>query len=312
MKQGDDMTDNSWTIAIHGGAGSMRPDAFPKERQDACKKALDRALDAGRATLAAGGTALDAVERAVMVLEDDPLFNAACGGVLTFEGRIEMDAAIMDGATRQAGAVAGLLTTRNPVCAARAVMQHTPHVLLANEGANRFAMERGLRQEEPAYFTTAERHEQWQEFVERGEGWFDAELKYGTVGAVARDCDGHVAAATSTGGLTGKRWSRVGDSPLIGAGTYADDRSCAISATGTGEVFIRLAAAHEIGARMRLLGETVQEAATHVIGEVGRMEGHGGVIFASADGSSGFVFNTPGMFRARADSTGSHEVAIFA
>ncbi|RVQ67752.1 isoaspartyl peptidase/L-asparaginase [Croceicoccus ponticola] len=300
-----------WTLAIHGGAGAMAPGMFTPEHEDACHAGLESALAAGSAVLADGGSALDAVEAAVMVLEDNPLFNAGRGSVFTFEGRNEMDAAVMDGTTRSAGAIAGLTNTKNPVRAARAVMEKSPHVLLSHEGANRFSSEMGLEQADSEWFATAERRRQWEEFKERKTGWFDADLKYGTVGAVAVDASGHVAAATSTGGLTGKRWGRIGDSPVIGAGTYADDRACAVSATGTGEVFIRNAAAHEIAARMRLLGETAQQAVDAVMAEVGAMGGDGGVIFAAHDGSAGFAFNTPGMFRGRADASGLHETAIY-
>ncbi|WP_299309756.1 isoaspartyl peptidase/L-asparaginase family protein [uncultured Croceicoccus sp.] len=301
-----------WSLALHGGAGSMTPDILGPEMQDAYRDALGTALDAGTAVLRRGGSALDAVEAAVMALEDDPLFNAGRGAVFTFEGKNELDAAIMDGATLSAGSATGLLRTKNPVRAARAVMEETPHVMLANDGANRFAEEQGIEQVDPAYFATAERRRQWEEFSQKKDAWFDTDLKYGTVGAVARDADGHVAAATSTGGLTGKRWGRVGDSPVIGAGTYADDRSCAISATGTGETFIELAAGHEIGARMRMLNETVEEAVAAVLAELGAKGGNGGVIYAGADGATGFAFNTPGMYRARADAEGMRETAIFA
>jgi len=301
-----------WSIAVHGGAGSMTPELLDEAQQAACHAGLAAALNSGRTVLESGGSALDAVEAAVIVLEDDPLFNAGRGSVFTHEGRNEMDAAIMEGGERKAGAVSGLDTTKNPVRAARAVMEHTPHVLLGGSGANRFSAESGIEQAPPEWFATDERRRQWEEFSAKGTGWFDAGLKYGTVGAVARDTSGHLAAATSTGGLTGKRWGRVGDSPLIGAGTYADDRSCAVSATGTGEVFIRTAAAHEIGVRMRLAHENVQVAAEGVIAEVGSLGGEGGVIVVGADGSATYAFNTSGMFRGRAASDGLFETAIFA
>ena len=275
---------------------------------------LAAALRAGEAILAAGGSAVDAVEAAVIVLEDDPVFNAGRGGVFTAEGRNELDAAIMDGASRAAGAVAGVTRTRNPVSLARAVMTQTPHVLLARDGADIFALETGLAQVDPGYFAT---HERWQALeamkaaAARGESVFDKTLKYGTVGAVARDSAGHLAAATSTGGLTGKRWGRIGDSPLIGAGTYADDRSVAISATGSGEDFIRVGAGHEIGARVRMLGETPKAAADAVIAELRGIDGDGGLIFVGADGSAGWAFNTPGMFRGCVTASQKPLVAIF-
>jgi beta-aspartyl-peptidase (threonine type) len=276
---------------------------------------LGAALAAGQAILEAGGTALDAVEAAVVTLENDPQFNAGRGAVFTADGTIELDAAIMDGTARAAGAVAGVTRTRNPVSLARAVMVRTPHVLLARDGADAFAGDAGLPQVDPEYFHTDAR---WQALLAmqaaaaRGESVFDKTLKYGTVGAVARDCNGHLAAATSTGGLTGKRWGRIGDSPLIGAGTYADDRAVAVSATGSGEDFIRVAAGHEIGARIRLLGDSARTAADTVIAELGRIDGDGGVIFVGADGSAGWSFNTPGMFRACVTASTKPLVAIFA
>ena len=282
---------------------------------DDFRAGLAAALAAGSAILADGGSALDAVEAAVRTLEDDPQFNAGRGGVFTAEDRNELDAAIMDGATRAAGAVAGVTRTKNPISLARAVMQHSPHILLARDGADVFALEHGLEQVEPGYFRTEERWQALQAMkaaAARGEPLFDKALKYGTVGAVARDTDGHLAAATSTGGLTGKRWGRIGDSPLIGAGTWADDRAVAISATGSGEDFIRVAAAHEIGARIRMLGETPRAAADAVIAELKALGGDGGVIFAGADGSCGWSFNTPGMFRACVTASQKPVVAIFA
>jgi beta-aspartyl-peptidase (threonine type) len=275
---------------------------------------LGAALAAGEAILAADGSALDAVEAAVIVLEDHPGFNAGRGAVFTAEGRNELDAAIMDGATRAAGAVAGITRTRNPISLARAVMTQTPHVLLAREGADVFALETGLPQVDPGWFRTEER---WQALAAMkaaaacGGSVFDKTLKYGTVGAVARDAAGHLAAATSTGGLTGKRWGRIGDSPLIGAGTFADDRSVAISATGSGEDFIRVGAGHEIGARVRLLGNSPQNAADAVIAQLRSIDGDGGVIFVGVDGSAGWAFNTPGMFRGCVTASQKPLVAIF-
>ena len=289
----------------------MAREAMSRADQSAHEAGLGAALDAGSAVLAAGGSALDAVEAAVVALEDDPHFNAGRGSVFTYEGVIELDASIMDGRGRAAGAVTGLTTIRNPVRLARAVMDDGRHVFLAGKGAEEFARERGVETVDPAWFATEERRRQLELIKARGTG-FDAGVKFGTVGAVAVDREGHVAAATSTGGLTGKRWGRIGDSPVIGAGNYADDRSCAVSATGSGEFFIRAGVAHEIGARMRLLGETAQAAADAVIAEVGALGGDGGVIVAARDGSTAFAFNTPGMYRGRADSVGLREVAIFA
>jgi len=304
--------DSRWSIAIHGGAGTILREALGDDQRQAYEAALGAALDAGAGRLAQGGSALDAVAAAVVLLEDDPLFNAGRGATFTFDGKIELDAAIMDGRDRAAGAVTGVSTVRHPVLLARAVMEAGPHVFLAGAGAERFAREHGFEPVDPAWFETPGRRRQFEEFRARKGDWFDSSVKYGTVGAVARDIDGHVAAATSTGGLTGKRWGRIGDSPVIGAGTYADDRACAVSATGAGEYFIRVGVAKAIAERMRLLGESAQAAADAVIAEVGALGGDGGVIVAAADGGTAFALNTTGMYRGRADSAGLREVAIFA
>jgi beta-aspartyl-peptidase (threonine type) len=303
--------DSRWSIAVHGGAGTILRENLTEAMRGEYEAGLGAALDAGAKLLAEGGNALDAVAATVVLLEDDPHFNAGRGATFTFDGKIELDAAIMDGRTRAAGAVAGITRERNPVLIARAVMEHSPHVFLAGAGAERFAREQGFEPVDPAWFETAERRRQFEEFRQRKSGWFDGSVKYGTVGAVARDRQGHVAAATSTGGLTGKRWGRVGDSPVIGAGTYADDRACAVSATGAGEYFIRTAAAKAIADRMVLLGESAQAAADAVIAEIGELGGEGGVIVAAADGGTAFALNTAGMYRGRADSEGMRETAIF-
>ncbi|MFA7587143.1 MAG: isoaspartyl peptidase/L-asparaginase [Novosphingobium sp.] len=304
-------TQRKWAIAIHGGAGRMTPETLSPQADAVARSGLSSALHAGLRLLREGGSALDAVTAAVAVLEDDPTFNAGRGSVLTFDGHVELDAAVMDGRARTAGAVAGLRRTKSPVTLARKVMEAGPHVFLSGEGAERFARDHAIEAVDPAWFITPERRAQWEEFRSRKDGWFDAGLKYGTVGAVALDQDGHLAAATSTGGLTGKRWGRIGDSPLPGAGTWADDRACAVSATGSGEVFIRTGAAHEIAARIRLAGDNAQMAADAVMAEVGALGGEGGVIFVSPDGTPGYSFNTPGMYRARASSDGLAENAIF-
>ncbi len=281
---------------------------LPPEADAAARAALAAALDAGAAVLAAGGSALDVVEAAVAYLEDAPEFNAGRGAVFTAEGTVELDAAIMDGSDRRAGAVARVTRTRHPVSLARAVLAETPHVMLAGVGADAFALTTGLEQVDPAWFRTPERARQ---FAEAGTT-FDRAMKYGTVGAVARDTAGHVAAATSTGGVTGKRWGRIGDSPLIGAGTYADDRAAAVSATGSGEDFIRLGVAHEICARVRLLGEDVGDAARTAIAEVGAIGGAGGVIAMSPGGTATWAFNTSGMYRGAVASDAPPSVAIYA
>jgi len=310
-QESETMQDKRWSIAVHGGAGTMAPDRMSEAQQAEYRAALAAALDAGSAVLAAGGSALDAVEAVVVFLEDDPKFNAGRGAVFTYNGTNELDASIMDGRDRSAGAVTGVTHVRNPIRLARAVMEHSPHVFLSGAGAEEFARGQDIELVDPDWFATPERWRQLQELKAKNLGWFDVDLKYGTVGAVAVDQAGHVAAATSTGGLTGKRWGRIGDSPVIGAGNYADDRACAVSATGAGEFFIREGVAHEICTRMRLLGESAQAAADTVIAEVAALGGDGGVIVAAPDGSTAFSFNTPGMYRARADSEGLREVAIF-
>lgn len=282
------------------------------EQDRLAREGLGRALDAGASIVERSGSALDAVEAAVRVLEDDPAFNAGRGSVFTAEGRVECDAAIMSGADRLAGAVAGVRSTRNPITLARAVMEQSPHVFLAGSGADAFARARGIEAAAPEWFETPERRRQLDEILANPDAPFDMGMKYGTVGAVACDRNGHVASATSTGGLTGKKWGRVGDSPLIGAGTYADDRAGAISCTGAGEFFIRLGVAHEIAARVRLRGDDMQAAATALIAELTGIGGKGGVIIASAAGTGGWAFNTQGMYRARSDSGGNRVIAIYA
>lgn len=299
-----------WKLVIHGGAGVMERGRMTAEQERDIRAALDRALATGSDILARGGSALDAVEATVKVLEDDPHFNAGRGAVFTYEGRNELDAAIMDGRTRAAGAVAGVTATKNPVALARRVMEKSDHVFLSREGADQFSREQGLEQVANDYFATPERRRQLDELKARKVGYFDVDLKYGTVGAVALDAAGHVAAATSTGGLTGKRWARIGDSPIIGAGTYADDRACAVSATGAGEYFIREGAAHEICARMRLKGETARQAADTVMAEIKALGGSGGVIVVTPKGEADWSFNTPGMYRGKASAAG-RTVAIF-
>ena len=305
------MPDHIWTLAIHGGAGSMARGKLSVEQDAGARVGLTQSLEAGSAILACGGNALDAVAAAVMELENDPHFNAGRGAVFTYKGVNELDASVMDGKTRDAGAVTGARYTKNPVLLARAVMEHSLHVMLSRDGADAFSREQGLEQVEPNYFATPERWRQLEELKANKLDYYDIDMKYGTVGAVAVDQHGNVAAATSTGGLTGKRWGRIGDSPIIGAGNYADNRACAVSATGAGEFFIRLGVAHEICARMRMLGEDAKLAADHVITELRQLGGTGGVIVTAPDGTSTFSFNTPGMYRGRATSDGEKYVAIY-
>lgn len=305
------MTDTHWTLVIHGGAGLITPDKMKPGQEDAIRDALGRALDAGSAILKAGGTSLDTVEAAVRVLEDDPYFNAGRGAALSYDGVAELDAAIMDGRDRNAGAVARVTTTRSPVGLARAVMDNSRHVFLAGIGADAFSLENGVEQVDPEWFITPERRANLIELKATRADAYDVDMKYGTVGAVACDVRGHVAAATSTGGVTGKRWGRVGDTPVIGAGTYADDRAGAVSATGSGEYFIRIGVAHEICARVRLAGEDIVSAARNVMADVAEMGGSGGVIVVSPSGEAGWHFTTPGMFRARVSLEGAREVGIY-
>jgi L-asparaginase / beta-aspartyl-peptidase len=299
-----------WALAVHGGAGVILRDRTTPESDAAVRDALGRALDAGERVLAAGGAALDAVEAAVRVLEDDPNFNAGRGAAFTLEGTNELDAAIMNGETLAAGAVAGVTATKNPVTLARTVMEQSAHVLLGREGADRFSREQGLEQAGADWFATPERQRQLDELKANG-GAFDVDMKYGTVGAVALDSHGHLAAATSTGGVTGKRWGRIGDSPLIGAGTYADDRGAAVSCTGAGEFFIRESVAFQINARVRFLGESLQAAADAVLAEVKALGGTGGVIVAAPGGQLAWSFTTPGMHRARRSATEARTISIY-
>jgi L-asparaginase / beta-aspartyl-peptidase len=283
------------------------------ERESRYRAGLAAALDAGFAVLQAGGTSLDAVTRAVVVLEDNPLFNAGRGSVFTLDGHNELDASIMEGSTLRAGAVCGVTHIRNPIELARTVMEHSQYVMLGGAGAEEFALSRGVALVPRSYFHTPER---WHQLERIRSG--DAELSaltishVGTVGAVALDGDGHLAAATSTGGMTGKRYSRIGDSPIIGAGTYADDRSCAVSATGHGEVFIRAAVAHDICSRIRFGGRTLGEAAREVVlEELPAMRGEGGIIAIDVAGEIAMEFNSEGMFRASRKQGEEARIAIY-
>ncbi len=303
----------NWTLAIHGGAGSINRENLTREKEAAQRAALERALAMGGAVLDKGGTATDAVEAAVRVLEDDPGFNAGRGAVLTENGTVELDAAIMDGSTRRAGAVAGVTTTRNPVSLSRAIMEKGKQVMFVGPGADTQARLLGLEQVDPGYFITQEELRQLREYQGQAHSAGDSNgmRKYGTVGAVARDRNGHLAAATSTGGLMGKPSGRVGDSPVIGAGTYADDRACAVSATGAGEYYIRVGVAHAICSRMHYLGEPPKAAADAVQAETMALGGKGGVIVMAPDGTPAWSFNTEGMFRGVLRAGGKPLVAIF-
>lgn len=301
-----------WSIAIHGGAGTLDRKDMTAERDAAYRASLKAALDAGTAVLARGGSALDAVTAVVVRLEEDEKFNAGKGAVFTWDGGHELDAAIMDGRSRAAGSVAGVTTVRNPILLARRVMEDSPHVMLAGRGAEQFAKEKGLALVDPAWFGTAPRREALERMKRDKLSALDVDIKFGTVGAVALDTSGNLAAATSTGGMTGKRWSRIGDAPIIGAGTYAQNGACAVSATGWGEYFIRVGVARTICARMSMGGETAKAAADATIAEVAALGGDGGVIVVGADGTAAFSMNTTGMYRARATSAGDSAVAIYA
>jgi beta-aspartyl-peptidase (threonine type) len=301
----------AWALAIHGGAGVIQRGDLTPQREAAYRAGLNAALAAGQKVLAAGGSSLDAVEAAIRVLEDDPLFNAGRGAVFTADGRNELDASIMDGATRRAGAVAGVTRTRNPISLARAVMEKSPHVMLAREGADQFSVEQGLPQVEPEYFRTEERWQQLLDWRRDHTAELDRTHSRGTVGAVAIDVNGHVAAGTSTGGMTGKRWGRVGDSPIVGAGTYAADGNCAVSATGSGEYFIRASAARQLCDRIAWHGEPVLSAARATIRDIGDMGGDGGVIAMDGAGQIAFAMNSPGMYRGWVTSTKPAATAIY-
>jgi len=299
-----------FSLAIHGGAGTLTREMMTGEQEADYHRALAACLRAGHTVLAAGGSALDAVTATVCALEDDPLFNAGRGAVLTTDGRPEMDAAIMDGRDRAAGAVAGILGPKNPVLAARAVMENSPHVLLIGDGAMRFCRDQKLEFVPETWFVT-ERRIQHLQAAMAGRNRDDPATKHGTVGAVARDAAGNLAAATSTGGMTAKMPGRVGDCPIIGAGTFADNLSCAVSCTGHGEYFIRWAAAHEISARMRLLGEDLHIAAQTVIAELQKAGGDGGLIAIDAAGNVSLPFNSQGMYRGTIGPDAIPRTAIF-
>jgi beta-aspartyl-peptidase (threonine type) len=323
------MSSPNWSLVVHGGSGVIDRADLKPEQDKAYRAMLTQAAEAGSAVLRRGDAALDAVEAAIHVLEDDPLFNAGRGAVFTAEGCVELDAAIMDGATLEAGAVAGVTHVKNPISAARRVMERSPHVLLIGRGADAFAQTQGLETASAGYFFVERRWRALEKQLaregkpipprpkdadtdERHAALAHDEGKRGTVGVVARDARGHVAAGTSTGGVTGKSWGRVGDSPLIGAGTYASDRSCAVSGTGEGEYFIRLSVARAIAALVELKGLTLQAAVDQVIQtDLEALGGHGGVIAVTPDGQMAWSFNTSGMYRARVADGQALEVSIY-
>lgn len=317
-------------LVIHGGAGNILKSTMTPEKEKLYRDKLKEALDAGYAILEEGGTAVDAVEKAVMIMEDSPLFNAGKGSVFTSEGKNEMDASIMEGKGLNGGAVAAVTNVKNPIQAARAVMEKSPHVMLTGRGAEIFAEQQGCETADSAYFYNELRYQQWQKIKDtekiqldhsedKGhvQPSFDVEFnpnpdgKFGTVGAVALDRNGNLAAATSTGGMTNKSYGRVGDSPIIGAGSYANNQTCAVSSTGHGEFFIRTIAAYTVSTMMEYQGLPLTQAAQATIQKIGDLGGSGGVICVDKDGNVAMPFNTKGMYRAFKEADGTWGVEIF-
>lgn len=316
-----------YAIAIHGGAGTILPSAMTPELEASYKAALQAALDAGYTCLTSGGTSLEAVKAAVISLEDCILFNAGRGAVFAKDGSQEMDASIMEGQRLMAGAVSAVRNIRNPIELAYTVMTQSQHVMLSGKGAQDFAKQHGLKMEPDEYFYSDFRHQQWKQLQDSDETALDHSVtvadnssingmaegkKFGTVGAVAVDQHGNIAAATSTGGMTNKQWGRVGDSPIIGAGTYANNKSCAISCTGHGEPFIRAVTAYDVSCLMEYKGLTLQEAMHIVVHDkLLKIEGEGGMVGVDAQGNTAMVFNSEGMYRGRRDSNGINETLIY-
>lgn len=325
-------TQKKFALAIHGGAGTILKNNMTPEKEKLYTQGLDDALNAGNEVLAKGGTALDAVVAAIMIMEDNPLFNAGKGSVFTNDGKNEMDAAIMDGKTLKAGSVAGVTTIKNPITAARTVMDKSEHVMMVGKGAEKFAMQQGCTIVDPSYFYTEDRWNSLQDTkqvdslkqeekdsLKKSLGYSELLFsplgvggKYGTVGCVALDIYGNLAAGTSTGGMTNKKFGRVGDAPIIGAGTYANNATCAISCTGWGEFFIRLVMAKSISDRMELTHQNLNEAANEmVLQKLGALGGDGGLIAIDTDGNIAMPFNTEGMYRAYITSEGRKEIKIY-
>ena len=310
------------SIAIHGGAGTIVKEDMTPELEAAYRAALKDALDAGYAVLEIGGTATHAVKAAVVVMEDNALFNAGRGAVFTKKGLNELDAAIMDGSTLDAGAIAGVRNIRNPVELAEEVMLHSGHVFLGGKGANDFAIKQGIKLEPDEYFYSEYRYDQWRQIRDSDLYQLDhkndklvglmKDKKFGTVGAVACDGDGNIAAATSTGGMTNKRFGRIGDSPMIGAGTYANNKTCAISCTGHGEIFIKAVAAYDVSCLMEYKNMSLQQACEEVVlKKLVALHGEGGLIGVDAKGNAALVFNSAGMYRGLRNSDGENVIAIY-
>ncbi|MFL7770026.1 isoaspartyl peptidase/L-asparaginase family protein [Proteus terrae] len=318
-------TDSPIRLVIHGGAGTITKDTITPEQEKEYKEKLTEALNAGYAVLNSGGSSIEAVQKSINVMEDSPLFNAGKGAVFTHDGRNELDASIMDGKTRKAGAVAGVTTIKNPINAAIAVMEKSPHVMMVSNGADLFAKEQGLTIVDPSYFKTEHRWQQLQKAIEKEQVVLDHDgktaalfvdpmmydYKYGTVGAVALDQHGNLAAGTSTGGMTNKRYGRVGDSPIIGAGNYADNETVAVSATGSGEMFIRTLTAFNIAAQVKYKNLPLEEAAQNALDEVKAINGSGGVIVLDKTGNYTMSFNSEGMYRGTIGNDGKPVVAIY-
>ena len=310
------------SIAIHGGAGTILKEDMTPELEEAYRNALKDSLDAGYAVLENGGTAINAVKAAVVSMEDNVLFNAGRGSVFTKKGLNEMDAAIMDGSTLDAGSVAGVRNIRNPVELAEEVMLHSGHVFLSGKGANDFAIKQGIKLEPDEYFYSEYRYDQWRQIRDSDLYQLDhksdklvglmKDKKFGTVGAVACDSDGNIAAATSTGGMTNKRYGRIGDSPMIGVGTYANNKTCAISCTGHGEIFIKAVAAYDVSSLMEYKNFPLQQACEEVVlKKLVAMHGDGGLIGVDAKGNIAMVFNSAGMYRGSRNSDGENIIAIY-
>jgi beta-aspartyl-peptidase (threonine type) len=323
-----DIDKTKYVMVIHGGAGTIEKQHMTPEKEKAYRDALTEALQNGYNLLEEGKPALDAVQAAVNVLENSPLFNAAKGAVFTNEGKNELDASIMDGSTLKAGAVAGVTNVKNPINAARAVMEKSEHVMMVGKGAEQFAAAHGCDTVPASYFFTQERWDQLQRTIQQEEngraafndadirkskisGISDADKKFGTVGAVALDKKGNLAAGTSTGGMTNKRYGRVGDSPIIGAGTYCNNATAGISCTGWGEYYIREVAAHRVSALIELKNLSVVEATKQVIEEIGEMGGDGGIITLNKAGKVAMEFNTSGMYRGTVDENGKISIYIY-
>lgn len=317
----NDTVEKPYAIVIHGGAGAMRPEMMTDSLERAYRETLELAVKAGHEILENGGNAIDAVTKSINILEDSPLFNAGKGAVLTHDGTVELDASIMVGSNRDAGAVAGVTRVKNPILLAKAVMENSPHVMLSGKGAEEFAEENNIELVDPYYFLTERRKRALEKVLQKevtpnnSSAAVDFDMndyKFGTVGCVALDKHGNIVAGTSTGGMTNKRWGRIGDAPIIGAGTYADNETCGVSATGWGEFFIRGVVAHDIAAKMKYANESLADAAKQVIQtEIPEMGGDGGIIAIDKEGEIVMEFNTLGMYRASIDKNGKIHVAIY-